>query len=89
MDAAVVFPIDDLMACIGAGERHRMYLKLKNSKLNINVLLDTYRLFKTIMNIPLIEKKFDSESKQRFLVHLIPYHLAIQFGTASNVRFEL
>lgn len=54
-----------------------LYLKLKKTLLNKNVLIDAYDLFRSIMLIPSIEVLFDTKRKQRFLMHLLLHHLAI------------
>lgn len=91
--AVASFPdVDSLMTfvedCIGSDDlpesvkdqksKYRLYLKLKKTLLNEKIaLLDVHDIFKLIMLIPSIEARFDSERKQRFLVHLLLHHLAI------------
>ncbi|XP_031624133.1 histone-lysine N-methyltransferase ASHR1-like [Contarinia nasturtii] len=91
--------IDDLMACVNNSRednddlpesiadiqsKYRLYLKLQKLPLNESVIFDVYRLFKSIMCIPLIEHLFDSEGKQRFLAHLVLHHLAINVTNATE-----
>ncbi|XP_055302997.1 histone-lysine N-methyltransferase SMYD3-like [Sitodiplosis mosellana] len=100
--AVAAFPnIDDLIECVEAGEKddvlpesitdlqskYRLYLRLKKLPLNANVVLDVYKLFKSIMIIPSIERAFDSEGKQRFLMHLILHHLAINVTNATESEY--
>lgn len=63
---------------------YHLYLKHKKPSLNNDVELDVYKLYSCIMLIPSIEKMFDSERKQRFLMHLVLHHLAINVLNASE-----
>lgn len=100
--AVAAFPnVDNLIKCVEAGERddilpdsindfqskYQLYLRLKKLTLNANVVIDVYKLFKGIMIIPSIAKAFVSESKQRFLMHLILHHLAINVTNATESEF--
>lgn len=66
---------------------YHMYLKLKKIQLKDEVILDVYRLFKSAMIVSSIEQLFDSTQKQRFLMHLILHHLAINVTNASENEY--
>lgn len=57
--------------------KYGLYLKLSKSPLKKDVMLDSYEVFEMILTIPAIERLFDSEQKQRFLMCLCAHHLAI------------
>lgn len=101
--AAFSANVDDLMTCVNNSDvngdlpqsindlksKYELYLKLKKLPLNEGVIFDVYRLFKSIMCIPLIEKLFDTELKQRFLAHLMLHHLAINVTNATESEFAV
>lgn len=93
--------IDNLMACVendlqddkmpdssnDVQSKYRMYFKLKRISLKPDVVFDVYKLFKSAMSMPSIEQLFDSLKKQRFLMHLILHHLAINVTNATENEF--
>lgn len=90
--AVTAFPdIDSLMASVNdtissddspdsvsdIQSKYRLYLKLKRSELNDNALLDVCDLFKLSMAVSTIRELFKTDREQRFLVHLLLHHLAV------------
>lgn len=57
--------------------KYSLYLQLKKFPLHENALNDVYNLFHSAMALPLVSKLFATRQKQRFLMHLLYHHLAI------------
>lgn len=69
---------DDLPDSVSDSQsKYRLYLKLKRSVLNENAILDVCDLFKLSMTVSTIREMFNTKRKQRFLVHLLLHHLAV------------
>lgn len=90
--ATTAFPsIDDLMAFVedhiqrqnlpesitDLQSKYSLYLQLEKFPLNDNAVMDVYNLFHSAMALPSVRKLFATLQKQRFLMHLLYHHLAV------------
>lgn len=69
--------------------KYRMFLKLWMPPQMENFTSLTLNFFNTIMSIELIQNRFNTEAKRRFLMHLVGHHAVILRHNSMNGQLSL